>query len=160
VGVAAPLVSIVWLKTVVSTTPPGYFSESDTTPVVLARMLSFDRHRMIIGLVMQYWLKWGGPAAAGSLPLVTMAMAWAAIRHGRAPRAIAAVVMTMMASYYASWLATSVEMQWLLTTSVDRLLIQLWPSMVVAAFWSASPRSSPGTAFASGLGGKDNPKAR
>jgi hypothetical protein len=42
--------------------------------------------------------------------------------------------MAMFAAYYVSWVLSPLDTQWLVTTSADRLIAQLWPSLVIAAF--------------------------
>jgi hypothetical protein len=69
--------------------------------------------------------------------------------------------MAMLAGYYMVYVLTEVDVMWLIATTFDRLLAQLWPSLVLAAFFVAdahdhrptstrggdlppSPASSPG----------------
>jgi hypothetical protein len=50
----------------------------------------------------------------------------------------------MLAAYYAVWVVSPLETVWLLNTTFDRLIAQLWPLFVLAAFsW---PHSSGGAA--------------
>ena len=45
-----------------------------------------------------------------------------------------AVLGMMLAGYYVAYLTTPYELSWHLSTSVDRLLVQLWPTAVLAIF--------------------------
>ena|GEM_PF-331638 len=72
---------------------------------------------------------------------------------GRRGAIVISIVMgLMLAAYYCAYLTTPYELQWHLSTSVDRLLIQLWPSAVLAIFrlirspeeaWPAASRGPP-----------------
>ncbi len=46
----------------------------------------------------------------------------------------AAIMGLMLVGYYAAYLTTPYDLNWHLSTSVDRLLVQLWPLVVLAAF--------------------------
>ena len=134
-GAAPALVAIAWLKLDVAPVPAGYFSEADTVTTMAARMFSAERHAVVASLAAQHWTHWGGPRAMGALPLMMAAAAvMAFMRSGRAARSAAATVGIMFAGYYATWVLSPLDIVWLIGTSFDRLLIQLWPSMVLVVF--------------------------
>ena len=133
-GAVPALVSIAWLKVALAPVPPGYFSESDGAATILERLVATERHAAVGSMVIDHWLRWGYPGGEGALPVITAALAIAAIAGRRAARATTAVVVVMFTGYYVSWLVSPLETQWLVGTSFDRLLIQLWPLMVIASF--------------------------
>lgn len=55
--------------------------------------------------------------------------------NARHERFAVPVIGLMLAGYYAAYLTTPYELNWHLATSVDRLLVQLWPLTVLVAFW-------------------------
>ncbi len=40
----------------------------------------------------------------------------------------------MLASYYLVYVTTPFDISWHVSTSVDRLLVQLWPALVLTVF--------------------------
>lgn len=131
-GAAPALVAIAWLKLAVAPDPPGYFSEADTVATMALRMFSAERHAVVASLAAQHWIHWGGPRAMGALPLMMAAAAITAFtRSGLAARCATAAIGTMLAGYYATWVLSPIDSVWLIGTSFDRVLIQLWPSMVL-----------------------------
>ena len=65
-------------------------------------------------------------------------------------RFAAVVLGLMLAAYYLAYLTTPYELSWHLSTSVDRLLVQLWPTAVLMIFrqlrapeevWPVAPRA-------------------
>lgn len=134
-GAVPALLTVAWIKLAIAPAPPAYFVEGETFSTIVGRILSPERHAIAGGLAWQYWLRWGGPWAAGALPLAMAAAAVAAGRSGaRLVRGEVAIVALMMASYYVVWLLSPIDTAWLVTTTFDRLLIQMWPSIVLAAF--------------------------
>jgi hypothetical protein len=69
----------------------------------------------------------------GVLPLVGLAALWSSGRSDRA-RVMAAVLGLMLLSFYFVYVLTPYEIEWHITTSFDRLLVQLWPALVLAVF--------------------------
>ena len=133
-GAALALLTVAWLKLAVAPVPPPYL-EDQTFAMLVERFLSPQRHAIVGGLAWQYWIRWGGPWASGALPLAMVAAAVAACTPGGRPvRGVVAIVALMMAGYYAMWLLSPLDTVWLITTTFDRLLLQLWPAIVLAAF--------------------------
>ena len=44
----------------------------------------------------------------------------------------------MLLSYYVVYVTTPFDITWHVTTSVDRLMVQLWPALVLTVFLSLS----------------------
>ena len=45
-----------------------------------------------------------------------------------------AVVGLMLVGYYGVYLLAQTDAEWLVSTTFDRLMVQIWPSLVLAAF--------------------------
>ena len=134
-GAAPALLTIAWLKLTIAQMPPGYLAEGDTLATLVGRFLSPQRQAVVGKLVWQYVIRWGGPRAAGALPLAMAAAAVGACTSGgRQVRGEVAIVALMMVGYYAVWLVSPLDTVWLVGTSFDRVLIQMWPPIVLAAF--------------------------
>jgi hypothetical protein len=113
---------------------------------MLQRLVGPERHAIVDAMIGQYWIRWGGPRAAGALPLVMAAAAFVALSpSGRAVRGIAVAVALMLLSYYAVWLLSPLDTAWLVSTTFDRLVAQVWPSLVVLAFSAGRLRRSGGS---------------
>ena len=133
-GAAPALLTIAWLKLTIAQMPPGYL-EGDILATLVGRFLSPQRNAIVADLVWQRWIRWGGPRAAGALPLAMAAAAVGACRpSGRSVRGEVSIVALMMVGYYAVWLVSPLDTVWLVGTSFDRVLIQMWPPIVLAAF--------------------------
>jgi hypothetical protein len=65
---------------------------------------------------------------------VSVAAIWMAVRGGPAVRMMAAVAGLMLGSYYLAYVITPFDIAWHVSTSIDRLLVQLWPLVVLTAF--------------------------
>jgi 4-amino-4-deoxy-L-arabinose transferase-like glycosyltransferase len=134
-GVAPGVAMVAWLKLAIARVPPEYFSEAGSSASLLERVFDPARHDLLSGLLGQFWMRWGGPAAEWALPLVTAgAMIVACTPGGRRARSTVLVAMVMAAAYHVVWLLSPMETGWLIATSFERLLFQLWPSFVLAAF--------------------------
>jgi hypothetical protein len=148
-GGAVPVgLAVFWLKLVIAPVGPEYMSEMAGPAALMERALDPARHALIAGLTGRRWVTWGGPFAAGALLLTIVAAASATwTRAGQPARVMLPVVVAMFAGYYAMWVLSPLDTPWLIGTTFDRLLMQLWPSLVLVAFSAVPPsrddRSSP-----------------
>jgi hypothetical protein len=58
---------------------------------------------------------------------------------GRSGRGVLAVVAVMLLGYYGAWLVTSMDLEWLVRTTQERLVMQAWPALVLAALSVGEP---------------------
>jgi hypothetical protein len=134
-GAAPVVLTVAWYKTVVAPVAPEYMSGSRTLSQLAARVFAPAAHALIGGLIGPFWVEWGGRFATGVLPVVmVVAVAAACARTGRAVRGMVAALALMLVGYYVVWLMSPLDTAWLVSTTFDRLMIQLWPAFVVAAF--------------------------
>ena len=135
-GLAPALLTVGWFKLVVAPVLP-YYLPDEPLAVALARRLTEPEHRAVVDAALWHgWTTWGGPSAAGVAVLLTLAAVGLAFtRAGRVARELVAVPLIMLAGYYAVYLLTSLDVAWLIATTFNRLLTQLWPSLVLATFF-------------------------
>ena len=128
------MMTVAWFKLVVAPVAPQYLTEAPTLALLLERLLGPERHAVVDGLLWQQASAWGGPLANGVVPLGVVAATLVAVtRAGRSARAILGVVGVMVTSYYGIYLLTSLDVEWLVMTTFDRLMVQIWPALVLAA---------------------------
>jgi hypothetical protein len=139
-GVAPVLLTVAWFKLVVAPVTPYYLPEGPLL-ATLAERFSDPQHRAIVDAALwRHWTGWGGQAAAGAAPLITLAAGCVALtRAGLAVRHVLIVPLVMLAGFYVVYLLTPRDAAWLIATTFDRLLVQIWPSSVLAAFFVVSP---------------------
>ena len=135
IGAAPAVVTLAWFKLAMAPVAPGYLTEAPTIALLLERFFGPERHAVVDPLLWRYASAWGGPLAGGVVPLGLAAAALvAATRIGRSARTILGVIGVMFAGYYGIYLLTSMDIEWLVMTTFDRLLVQIWPALVLAAF--------------------------
>jgi len=135
VGAAPAMMTLVWFKLLVAPVAPGYLAEGSTGGLLLERFFGADRHAIVGALLWQYASAWGGPLANGVVLLGLVAATLVAVtRAGRSGRAMLGAVGVLISSYYVVYLQTSMEVEWLMMTTFDRLMVQIWPTLVLAAF--------------------------
>ena len=141
VGAAPILIAVAWFKTVLA--PSSGLVEGQSLSIVLSRSLDIARHATVLGLMAQHALRWGAPIAFAVFPIVSLIAAWMAVRLGGAVRVTACILGLMLASYYFVYVTTPFDIMWHVTTSVDRLLVQLWPGLVLTVFLGLEPDPEP-----------------
>jgi hypothetical protein len=85
----------------------------------------------VLALMAQHAMRWSAPIAMAILPIVSLIAAWLAVRVGGAVRVMTSVLGLMLASYYFVYVTTPFDITWHVSTSIDRLLVQLWPALVL-----------------------------
>jgi hypothetical protein len=143
-GAAPSVATVVWLKSVLAPVPPPYLLEAPSVGTVAARVFGSDS-LVVLGAIVESVALWGGPLTAGAIPLTVAACVVAAWRR-RAPLPLVsvAVAASMCAAYYAVFVSTPLEPAQLARDTLPRLLMQLWPLLVLSAFWPVAPgRSEP-----------------
>ena len=139
-GAAPIMMTLVWFKLLVAPVAPGYL-EGGTGALLLERVFGVDRHAVVGALMWQYAKAWGGPLGNGVALLGLVAATLVAVtRAGRSARVMLGGVGVLLTSYYAVYLLTSWEVEWLVMTTFDRLMVQIWPTLVLAVF--LTPRES------------------
>ena len=149
VGAAPAMMTLVWFKLLVAPVAPGYLAEGSTGGLLLERFFGADRHAIVGALLWQYARAWGGPLANGVALLGLAAATLVAVtRARRSGRAMLGAVGVLVASYYVVYIQTSMEVEWLVMTTFDRLMVQIWPTLVLAAFLTQRESAPAGAAEA------------
>jgi hypothetical protein len=133
-GASPAVIALAWFKLALA--PSSGLLAGLSPDLVVTRLFDLHRHATVAVLMAQHALRWSAPLAAAVLPLVMLAAAWMAVRRGGAVRVMAVVLALMLASYYLVYVTTPFDVVWHISSSVDRLLVQLWPSLVLTAFWT------------------------
>ncbi len=131
-GAAPILIAVVWFKLALA--PSSGLVEGQSLTVILTRLMDPARHATVIELVAQHAMRWSAPFAYAVFPLVSLVAIWMAVRVGGSVRVMTLVLGLMLVSYYVVYVTTPFDITWHVTTSVDRLLVQLWPALVLTVF--------------------------
>jgi hypothetical protein len=131
-GATSILIVVVGFKLALA--PSSGLVEGQSLTVFLTRLMDPDRHMAVLGLMAQHAMRWSAPFAFAVFPIVSLVAAWMALRIGEVVRVMAIVLGLMLASYYVVYVTTPFDITWHVTTSVDRLLVQLWPALVLTMF--------------------------
>lgn len=138
-GGAPALITIVWFKLTLAPSSPLF--EGQALGIYADRLFDLDRHVVVATLMAQHMVGWGAPFAVAIVPCVGLTAIWLAIANGGvAMRLTLAAVGLMFVTYYIVYLTTPFDLAWHISTSFDRLLAQLWPSLVLAVFLEDQPR--------------------
>jgi hypothetical protein len=139
VGAAPVLAMVAWFKLVLTAGASIVYAPS-TTAAALGYLTSPDRHERILGLMWPLFQSWGGPWAHWSLAAVMAgALGLALTPVGRSGRGVLAVVAAMLIGYYGAYVVTSMELVQLVNTTYERLVMQVWPALVLAALSVGEP---------------------
>ena len=128
-GAAPFLLLAAWFNIWIA--PPGAFAPRPW-PAELAVLTDSDRYAIIGRAVIDH-LRNLGPGH----PLILVALLAAALRIERDRRRAAAVwiaataLFLMLMSYLAAYLVTPLDLNWHIATSMDRLIVQIWPPMLL-----------------------------
>lgn len=132
-GGAPVVVTIVWFKWV---SPPGSLIDWQSLGSYVTRAFDLDRHLVAAALMAQHAVRWSAPFAVSIIPLVSVVAVWlAVVRGGMARRVMLVLISLMLATYYVIYLTTPFDIAWHVSTSFDRLLVQLWPALVLTVFF-------------------------
>ena len=134
VGLAVPLSVIIYFKFAIA--PPNDLAASTNGAEILDKLLNIDRHATILASVSATAFVFGGWASAPFLPfLAGIALKGIAPHFWRRTswRSAVGVLGIVLAGYYLVYVLTPNPLQWHLDTSLRRLLIQVWPSVLLVA---------------------------
>lgn len=126
-GVPILLLVIVFKQTLA---PASYFVEEQSLGQAWASLIDPGRAQLIgSSMARELWLT--GAAAVGVIPFLC---AFAAVRGVRAPapaaaRAAVPVMVAMTAIYAVAYMVTPKDLAWQLKTSIDRLVVQIVPTL-------------------------------
>jgi hypothetical protein len=130
-GLAPFAIAIVWAKLMHAASNDRVRGQSmmDT----LHKPWSLSRHTLILE---HYWnmLRHDGPLWCTVLLVALLLLAgWNTRQRSRPLRGMGAAILLTAAGYYLVYLLTPLDLNWHLTTSLGRVLTQLWPAFVLWA---------------------------
>lgn len=138
VGLAPLLSVIVAFKVFVVPATTDYLVGTSESSTIIARVLDGARQVRLVETVATLAFRWGGTLTAGSLLLMLLlAAGLGALPEGRTARGYLFVSAVMLAGYSVVYLLTPFDVVWLISTTFDRLTLQVWPVLVLAACTSA-----------------------
>jgi hypothetical protein len=138
-GAAPVLAFVAWFKLIVTGAAATVYGPTSSGAAV-ASLLSSERHARVMEEMGPLFVSWGGPWARWSLPIMMCAATGLAFTPvGRSGRGVLAVVAVMLLGYYSAWLVTSMDLEWLVRTTQERLVMQVWPALVLAALSVGEP---------------------
>jgi hypothetical protein len=127
-GAAPILVMVVVFKQTLA--PPSYFVAEQTLAQAAASLFNASRAQLVgSSMVRELWL--AGAVLVGVIPFLAV---FAAVRGVGAPapaaaRAAAPAMAAMIAIYAIAYLVTPKDLAWQLKTSLDRVVVQLVPTL-------------------------------
>ncbi len=132
-GAAPAAALVVFFKAVLARGTPSLISSSASG--LVHRLLDAGRYWQVAGAFVGGFLgmmvDWYHPA----LPVIILAVA---LRFDRAYKRDAlfagGICLFMLLGYFGIYVITSNDLTWQLQTSLNRLLVQVWPSLLLAAF--------------------------
>jgi hypothetical protein len=108
----------------------------------LQRMFDLGRHFMIWDYVVRYLFSFGAWSISPFIPLIAFILLTGVHRSIFANygwRTIVTILVIVCAGYYLVYLMTPVDLKWHLEASLDRLFLQLWPSVLLLAGLGCQP---------------------
>lgn len=138
VGAAPLLILLAWFKLTLA--PPNDLVRSVSSGVILTRLSDPSRCLLIVRALLARCARVGDWSVF--LAGVPLALAWG-LRHGAsdAVRVVGAALLIVALGFGAVYLLTPFDVNWHINTSMDRLIIQLWPSVLLLTALQLGPRS-------------------
>lgn len=143
-GLALPLAAILAFK-MTNTTHSDLF-ENRHTAEVMAKIMAPERYWLIAKTVLHTAGTFGAWAVSPMIPiaalLVLTGICWRMVRS-RAWLGSVAILCLVFAGYLAIYVITPMDLQWHLDSSLVRLMLQLWPAVLLLAGLAGLGRETP-----------------
>ncbi len=139
-GVAPALLILIYFK--VRLAPANYLM-AQGSQTTLQKLMDFSRHLQVWNAFAKESVSFGGWAAV-SVPLLLIfyiLFSGVSMKETERPGIIASLltVVFMLVAYALTFVVTPFDIAWQLSTSLNRLLLQLWPSLIFVYFLIARP---------------------
>jgi hypothetical protein len=122
--------------------PPTVILAAQGPLHVILKVLDPSRYITVVGSLLWQMYQLGGGFISPVLVLILLLVVSGVRTYERDPMDIATpflVLLLMFIGYFLVYVITPRDLQWHLDTSLNRLLIQLWPSVVFSLFLVISP---------------------
>jgi hypothetical protein len=129
-GLTVPLLVIVTFKLTI------HARNDIVTYGKFQQALMLDRHVMILKYLARYAFSFGHWSWSPYIPVIAFILLIGVHRpilRSYAWRTVASIVILVALGYYLIYLVTPQNLQWHIERSMDRLLLQLWPSLLLIA---------------------------
>ena len=131
-----PLVApLIYYKMAVA--PPNDWVAGQGHQATFQRLVDLSRYLTVVKAFVSETAAFGG----GSVVMLMVFMALTGTATGRdrvyGLKMVWILLALMLAGYFFTYITTPQSLEWHLRTSLDRLLLHLWPSMVLALFLMA-----------------------
>jgi len=132
-GLIIPLAMTFYLK--IRLVPPGDLLSSQEPSMLMDHLMQPSRYALIMKTFLRTAIQ--GTRGAAGLPVLLIYFLLLGRKDGKAEPRLGArtasySISLMLAGYFLVYLVDTYDLQWHLSTSIDRLFIQLWPTFL---FW-------------------------
>jgi hypothetical protein len=133
-GMLVPFATLLYFKGYLA--PPSYLFEGFSGSTLPPQLWDLQRHAYILRSFRHELWAWTTTKPIGVIPIiVAYAVCATAVRGVRwAQLWIVVPLLVMLAGYYSAFVVTPLDLQWHLESSLGRLIVQVWPSIVYVAF--------------------------
>jgi hypothetical protein len=142
-GATPALLMLILFKLVLA--PPSYFTAEQSIGGALAGLLEPRRVSLVVeALANELWFT--GAKVVGVLPAMGALLLIGGVRRpiDPAPRMVWPVIAAMMLAYAVAYLVSPKDLAWQLRTSVDRVVVQVVPTIIWASMKMAADADSRG----------------
>ena len=141
-GLALPLAAVVYFK---MTAPANDILSLRNSEELVAKILNVDRHNMILEHFRATFWNFGEWTFNPLIPILAF-IAFSGLDRTTLRsfswRAGVVIVAMMLVAYYAIYVITPMDLNWHLESSMDRLLLHLWPLCLLLAGMTARSAAS------------------
>ena len=133
-GLAPPLAVIAFFKITIA--PPGDFPGNRNYQELMGQVLNPDRYLTILASFGSHFWPFGGWIISPVIPLLVFIALRGIDRkaiNGYGWATGVGALAIQLAGYYAVYVITPMELRWHIDSSLDRLLLQVWPSALLLA---------------------------
>ena len=136
-GLAPILAVLLFFK--IKYAPSNDLFRNQGTALFLARMTDPHRYAMIVKAFLNEIVRWG----SGLFPILVVYALFTGMRynsgHLRLILTCAATLIFMLCGHFFAYLCTPNDLAWMLGGSLERLLLQLWPTFLLVLFLILTP---------------------
>jgi hypothetical protein len=144
-GVALPLAAIVYFKLTIA--PPNDLFDNRTLADLLAKLSDSSRYLLIFKSYIRIGWTFGGWAFNPFLPILAfigLAGVDRSVLRSFSWQAGVAIIVMLQVGYFVIYVITPLELNYHLNSSMDRLLMHVWPAYLLLAGMTVRKQLSPG----------------
>ena len=145
-GLALPLAAIVYFKLTIA--PPNDLFDNRTSADLLAKISDSSRYLLILKSYIRIGWTFGGWVFNPFLPILAfigLAGVDRSVMRSFSWRAGVAIIVMLQVGYFVIYVITPLELNYHLNSSMDRLLMHVWPGCLLLAGMTVRKQVSPKT---------------